>query len=70
MPAVGPPFAMTNFSAQTGENSLNRMPYFYEDKKIMGFIATHQPTLWMGDYGYVSIMPQIGELKTLPMSGY
>ena len=66
MPAVGPPFAMTNFTAQTGENALNRMPYFYEDKQIIGFIATHQPTLWMGDYGYISIMPQIGELKTLP----
>jgi predicted alpha-1,2-mannosidase len=66
LPATGPPFAMTNFSAQTVENAINTMPYFYEDKQIIGFIATHQPTLWMGDYGYVSIMPQIGELKTLP----
>ncbi len=66
MPTVGPPFAMTNFCAQTGENAISRMPYFYEDKQLIGFIATHQPTLWMGDYGYVSVMPQIGELKTLP----
>ena len=66
LPAVGPPFAMTNFCAQTGENAIDRMPYYYEDKQLMGFIATHQPTLWMGDYGYVSLMPQIGELKTLP----
>jgi len=66
MPCVGAPFAMTNFVAQTCENHIGRMPYVYEDTRIMGFLATHQPTVWMGDYGYVSIMPQIGQLKVLP----
>lgn len=66
MPCVGPPFAMTNFVAQTSENKISRMPYVYEDTSVLGFMATHQPTVWMGDYGYVSIMPQIGELKLLP----
>ena len=66
MPSVGPPFAMTNFVAQTGENYMSRMNYFYEDSSIIGFLASHQPTVWMGDYGYVSIMPQIGDLKVLP----
>jgi len=32
----------------------------------MGFLASHQPTVWMGDYGYVSVMPQVGALRTLP----
>jgi predicted alpha-1,2-mannosidase len=57
---------MTNFLAQTGENKMGRTSYVYEDKSIMGFLASHQPTVWMGDYGYVSVMPQVGELKLLP----
>ncbi|WP_462249188.1 GH92 family glycosyl hydrolase [Ferruginibacter sp.] len=66
MPSVGPPFSMTNFVAQTGENFMSRMNYFYEDSSIIGFLASHQPTVWMGDYGYVSVMPQTGNLKVLP----
>jgi predicted alpha-1,2-mannosidase len=66
MPSVGPPFAMTNFVAQTGENLMSRMNYFYEDEHVIGFLASHQPTVWMGDYGYVSVMPQTGSLKVLP----
>ena len=66
LPAVGLPYAMTNFLAQTGENKMGRTSYVYEDKAIIGFLASHQPTVWMGDYGYVSVMPQIGDLKLLP----
>jgi predicted alpha-1,2-mannosidase len=66
MPSVGPPFAMTNFVPQTGESKMSRMNYFYEDSSIIGFLASHQPTVWMGDYGYVSVMPQTGSLKVLP----
>jgi len=66
MPCVGPPFAMTNFTAQTRYNKMGTMPYIYEDSSIFGFLATHQPTEWMGDYGYVSLMPQIGKLAVLP----
>ena len=64
--SVGPPFTMTNFSPQTCENIISRMYYVYEDTSILGFIASHQPTVWMGDYGYVSVMPEIGELKLKP----
>lgn len=66
MPSVGTPFGMTNFVAQTGENYMSRMNYFYETDSVIGFLASHQPTVWMGDYGYVSVMPQIGDLKLLP----
>ena len=66
LPCVGTPYAMTNFVAQTCENKISRMMYVYEDSTILGFIATHQPTVWMGDYGYVSVMPQVGRLKVLP----
>jgi predicted alpha-1,2-mannosidase len=66
MPCVNVPFAMTNFVAQTGESKMGRMCYQYEDKTVTGLLATHQPTVWMGDYGYVSIMPQVGNLRVLP----
>lgn len=66
-PFVGEPFAMTNFLAQTRENKMGTMAYVYDDPHIMGFMASHQPTVWMGDYGYVSLMPQTGgEIRTLP----
>lgn len=65
-PCVNPPFAMTTFTPQTDENCISRVSYIYEDSTITGFIASHQPTVWMGDYGYVSLMPQVGELKVLP----
>src|ERR1700694_2147879 len=56
MPFANRPYAMTNFVAQTRENKMGSTPYVYEDSTIMGFLATHQPTVWMGDYGYVSVM--------------
>lgn len=66
LPAVGLPYAMTNFMPQSCENNMGHNAYKYEDSTIMGFLASHQPTVWMGDYGYVSVMPQVGALKLLP----
>lgn len=65
-PCVNRPFAMTNFIPQTTQNKMGLGPYLYERDSIIGFLATHQPMLWMGDYGYVSIMPQVGKLKVMP----
>jgi predicted alpha-1,2-mannosidase len=66
MPFVTPPFGMTNWTAQTRQNKISVVSYNYDDKTISGFIGTHQPAIWMGDYGYVTLMPEIGELKTTP----
>lgn len=63
IPGVTMPFGMTQWTAMTRENMVSRCPYHYSDEKIIGFIGTHQPAIWMGDYGNVSIMPQIGEPK-------
>lgn len=66
-PFVGTPHAMTKFMPQTRENKMGTMAYVYDDNHFMGLMASHQPTVWMGDYGYVSIMPQQGEtILTLP----
>ena len=66
-PFVGTPHAMTNFMPQTRENKMGTMAYIYDDKSIMGFLGSHQPTIWMGDYGYMSLMPQTGtDVRPLP----
>jgi predicted alpha-1,2-mannosidase len=66
MPFVTPPFGMTNWTPQTRQNKISGTSYKYEDTTVSGFIGTHQPAIWMGDYGYVTLMPEIGNLKTTP----
>jgi predicted alpha-1,2-mannosidase len=66
MPFVTPPFGMTNWTPQTRQNKLGTVSYKYEDTAISGFMGTHQPAIWMGDYGYVTLMPEMGDLKTTP----
>ena len=65
-PFVGPPHAMTKLMPQTRENKMGTMAYVYDDSHFMGLMASHQPTVWMGDYGYVTIMPQQGQ-QVLPL---
>lgn len=64
IPGVTVPFGMTHWTAQTRENKISVYSYNYKDTTIRGFIGTHQPAIWMGDYGQVSLMPYGGELKT------
>jgi predicted alpha-1,2-mannosidase len=66
MPFVTPPFGMTNWTPQTRQNKISVVSYNYDDKTVSGFMGTHQPAIWMGDYGYVTLMPEIGGLKTTP----
>lgn len=66
MPFVTPPFGMTDWTPQTRQNKVSRVSYKYEDTTVSGFIGTHQPAIWMGDYGYVTLMPEIDSLKTNP----
>jgi len=61
-PAVAPPFAMTQWCAQTRESYIGSNSYHYKDNAMRGFTATHQPAIWMGDYGMVTICPQVGKL--------
>jgi len=68
MPFVTPPFGMTNWTPQTRQNKISVVSYNYDDTTISGFIGTHQPAIWMGDYGYVTVIPQVGELRTTPES--
>lgn len=65
-PAVSEPFGMTQWCAATRVNGISRTSYHYDDNKLIGFIATHQPAVWMGDYGFFTLMPQVGELRIKP----
>jgi predicted alpha-1,2-mannosidase len=65
MPLVEPPFAMTSWTPQTRVNYKPGITsYNYQDTGIFGFMGTHQAAIWMGDYGYVSLMPEVDSVKT------
>lgn len=64
MPLVTTPFGTTNWTAQTRQNSISVSSYAFEDNTISGFIGTHQPAIWMGDYGYVTLVPEVDAIKT------
>ena len=66
MPFVTTPFGMTNWTAQTRENRISVSSYAFEDDTISGFIGTHQPAIWMGDYGYVTLTPEVDSVKIAP----
>lgn len=67
MPFVTTPFGMTDWTPQTRQNKISIVSYNYDDPTITGFIGTHQPAIWMGDYGYVTVIPQTGSLRTKPL---
>jgi predicted alpha-1,2-mannosidase len=70
IPAVGVPFAMTQWTPQTRTSEQKCLaPYYYKDEKLTGFRGTH----WLSgsctqDYGSVTVMPLTGHLQTLPNS--
>src|SRR5690348_13708599 len=53
-PWVTPPHGMTFWTPMTQENEISRLPYRNEQRTIVGFMGTHQPTVWMGDYGFLT----------------
>ena len=57
LPLVVAPFGMTAWTPQTDTSN---WLFQYRQRKIGGFRATHQPSPWMGDYGYFTLMPQTG----------
>lgn len=61
-PAVGVPWGMNMWTAQTGKMG-DGWAYTYDADKIRGFKQTHQPSPWMNDYGQFAIMPVTGKLR-------
>ncbi|MES2775544.1 MAG: GH92 family glycosyl hydrolase [Bacteroidota bacterium] len=67
IPAVGLPFGMTQWTAQTSLTENKCIPpYFYKDQVLRGFRGSH----WLSgsctqDYGSFTLMPVTSTLKTL-----
>lgn len=62
-PFVGPPFAMTKWTACTQHGRIGRPLYQYLQTHITGFRGTHKPAMWMGDYGQLTLMPSTGKIS-------
>ena len=65
-PFVTPPFGMTHWTSHTLNSKTGNPLYKYNNKYIVGFRGSHKPALWMSDYGFIEMMPGIGQIKTAP----
>lgn len=65
-PAVGFPFAMTNWTPQTRAGEIKCIaPYYFTDAKIQGFRGSHFLSgSCVPDYGSMTLMPGTGEMRT------
>ncbi len=61
VPAIVAPFGMTTWAPQTD----GTVSPFYQMKhtRFEGIRATHQPSIWMRDYGNFLIMPVVGDWR-------
>jgi len=55
-PTVCLPFGMNNWAPHTGKLG-NGFLYTYQENFLYGFKQTHQASLWINDYGQLSVMP-------------
>jgi len=62
VPSVTTPFGMTQWLPLTRLNEPGRVVYDSGDTHLLGFIGSHHPAIWMGDYGQVSLMPGTGQV--------
>jgi len=62
-PAVALPHGMIQWTPQSREDS---WIYQYDKKKIQGIRGTHSPSVWMGDYGNLTVMPTVGKVVLDP----
>ena len=65
-PWVVTPHGMTFWTPMTQENRISRLPYRNEQRTLIGFMGSHQPTVWMGDYGFLTLMPETGARAITP----
>jgi len=64
LPLAALPFGMTHWTAMTRESRIGNHPYkFHYTDRIIGFLGTHKPAVWMGDYGQMALMPGTGDIK-------
>ena len=59
-PFVGVPFGMWQWTVMTQLSELGKVSYADASRQFLGFIGTRQPAPWMGEYGQLSVQPQVG----------
>jgi len=64
IPSTGVPFGMTRWTPMTVQNLIGTCPYLYSDDSFHGFLATHQPAVWMGESAEFTVTPGIGSVQT------
>ncbi|MGX7031042.1 GH92 family glycosyl hydrolase [Vagococcus zengguangii] len=61
LPYTGVPFGLNFFAPQTTSEKGSRW-FNPNDRTFQGFRLTHQPSPWMGDFSYFTMLPIQGEL--------
>eukprot|EP00759_Apiculatamorpha_spiralis_P045799 PhF_6_TR42633/c0_g1_i1/m.64117 len=67
LPLVARPFGMTHWAPKTDDGDGSWF-FHSNDYQFYGIRATHQPSPWIGDYGYFTVTAALGEMKS--WSGY
>lgn len=62
IPSVSPPFGMTRWVAQTQVHHVSATPYNWTLDRVMGFVGTRQPAIWMGESAPISVSPGVGSV--------
>ena len=52
---------MTRWVAQSQVNYVSATPFNWTLNKVMGVTGTHQPAIWMGESGPISVSVGVGE---------
>ena len=63
------PFGSFHLVPMTRTNGIGRLSFNSSDEKLLGFILTRQPAIWMGDWGEVRVEVEpsrITELRATP----
>lgn len=63
VPSVALPFAGVRTVPMTRENLVSGCAYHDNDTVNIGFLASRQPAIWMGDYGFATIFAGRGDIK-------
>ena len=66
VPSVALPFAGVRTVPMTRENMVSGCAYHDNDTVNIGFLASRQPAIWMGDYGFATIFGGQGDVKLGP----
>ena len=65
MPMAGVPFGSIQWVPMTRLTEVGVLSYNESDSLLLGFIGSRQPAIWMGEWGQVSIQPQLGKEPVL-----